>query len=374
MSIFKGHFAASIQENHQFFCDERLPQNQVIIDGVSIGPTAGVKILKQLVLTSFTRSSCSTIFNGSIKYIKNAGLGDYSKLNPNQTIINNGIGSFVAGKYTKFDKGSKSYENNTQFISWSEIENLIIYHEERQFDSNFPEDEDKEEKLKDINTSLEQGIIIEVNITISPNNSGDGEDSDTAQSNNVYFKLTFFNRSSRSNSREIAAPASMVFAGTPSRPSGPKYSYSNSTNFQSQSKSNLGSITPADERNKFSQDSVAAPLKMHFDSNSNSWEAGTTQILARLLTDVEPAQLGELPQEALLDNVVPDPQAIINACTPFTVGSGMPLNLNNGNPYTLGADYIECADKKLSKIRVINRSAESYKLGSTVVLSQINNK
>lgn len=358
MSVFKGHFASAVQENHQFFCDEKLALNTVDVNGVNYGPNNIVKLLKTLVLTSFTRSSCSVIFNDSRKYLRNAGLsGDFARLQPNDTIINNG---FLSAKYTKFDTATKKYEQAQQTLTWNQIDQLITYHENRQFDSRFAENAPLEQLLKDINTSLEQGVIIECRVL--------------NQTTTVHFKLNFFNRNGRSNAREIAAPTSSVYTGVPSTSYGQTYSYSNSTNFQSSSTSNLGSITPADPNDKFSQNAVAAPLRMHFDPNSNTYEAGTTQILARLLTDVAAADITNLPDEVLDGDVPANPQDVIDACSPFTTGEAIPLTMQNGNPNTLGPDYIECGDKKLAKIKVVNRSKEEYTKGAVVIVARINNE
>lgn len=364
MSIFKGHFSSAVQENHQFFCDEKLALNTFTNNNGATEPNETVKLLKVLVLTSFTRSSCGVIFNDSIKYLKNAGLTDtFDRLQPNQTIINNNKsgGTFISAKYTRFNPATKKYEQNQEMISnWTEIDQLITYHENRQFDSAFPENENLEQQLKDINTSLEQCLIIECKVL--------------NQTTKVHFKLNFFNRNSRSNSREIAAPTSSVWTGVPSTAYDIPYSYSNSTNFQSSSTSNLGSITLANPNDKFSQNAVAAPLRMYFDPNSNTYEAGTAQMLARLLTDIAPAPIESLPEVVLNGGVPESPQDTIERTAPFTTGEAIPLTIQNGNPHTLGPDYIECGDKKLVKLKVINRSKEAYDKDSVVIISRINNE
>jgi hypothetical protein len=349
MSIFKGHFAASVQENHQFFCDDKLEENKTNLGE----PNVTVKILKQLVLTSFNRSSCSTILNASLKYLNNSDIRA-SRLGANETILDNSN-----GYYTKFDKSLKKYEEIQTSIDWGTITSLITYHEETQFDSQIPKNEAFEKLLIDINTSLEQGIIIKKELFDGPE---------------VVFKLTFFNRSTRSNEREVGLSNQTTFVGVPSTPYGVKTSYAATNNMQSASPQNIGTIIPADERNKFNQSSVAAPVRMHFDPSSNMYEAGTTQMLARLITKVEPAEVQDLPQYIIDKETPANPQEVVDACTAFTTGEAIPLSLQNGNPNTLGPDYIECGDKKLATIQVVNRSKEEYEVGAVVVVSRINNE
>jgi hypothetical protein len=376
MSTFKGHFSSSLQENHQFFCDENFPSNRnyesstLTPPGItfpvtisSSDPKESVKLLKTLVLTSFTLDSCYLIFNNSLKYLKSQkGLSDssFSKIKKGETIIDKAGGSFISGKYTKFNKVDKKYEDSKTSIGLDEIYKLIKYHENRQFDSAFAEDAALETLLKDVNTSLEKGIIIEAKVL--------------NQSDSVCFKLTFFSRSNRSNAREIATPNNAIYAGVPSTPYGLQYSYNKTANFQSDDISNVGSFIPANQKDKFSQNSVAAPLRMHFDPNSNMYEAGTTQMLALLITDVGPADTKDVPQEIIRNEVPADQKEVLEALSPFTTGEAIPLSTQNGNPNTFGPDYIECGDKNLSNIIVVNRSRESYSIGTTVIVSRINNE
>jgi hypothetical protein len=376
MSTFKGHFSSSLQENHQFFCDENFPDNRnyesstLTPPGItfpvtisSSDPKESVKLLKTLVLTSFTLDSCYLIFNNSLKYLKSQkGLSNssFSKIKKGETIIDQAGGSFISGKYTKFNKVDKKYEDSKTSIDFDTIKRLIKYHENRQFDSAFAEDDALENLLKDVNTSLEKGIIIEAKVL--------------NQSDSVCFKLTFFSRSNRSNAREIATPNNAIYAGVPSTPYGLQYSYNKTANFQSDDISNVGSFIPANQKDKFSQNSVAAPLRMHFDPNSNMYEAGTTQMLALLITDVGPADTKDVPQEIIRNKVPADQKEVLEALSPFTTGEAIPLSTQNGNPNTFGPDYIECGDKNLSNIIVVNRSRESYSIGTTVIVSRINNE
>jgi hypothetical protein len=367
--VFKGNYSTSIQENHQFFCDEFLELNKDP-DDPNNDIKSSVKLLKELSMMSFTLRSCSKSFNSIWKDLKNTSITlpqdlKDSKMQDNKTLIDY---TFETAYYTEFNKGAQTYQDvKTTITTAQEIYDLIKYHEERQFNSNHPKDNAKDTLLETINNSLEKSIIIKVNLF----NLEQG----------VYFKLTFFqknldnnnldpvfkNDTTRSNSRGVAFNGINI-AGVPQTPYGQSYSYNTTSNFQSQSPSNIGSIVPADPRNQFSQDKVAGKLETFYDPNTNTWNAGNIQILARLLTDIDPAPIQSLPEGDLKDS---DVSQLIDACKGFTTGKAMPLSLQKSNPHTFGPDYIECGTKKMVEMTVVNRSLRKYTKGQVVMLTKI---
>jgi hypothetical protein len=291
--FFKGQYSTSIQENHQFFCDESLELNKDP-DDPNNELKAAIKLLKELGMISFTLRSCHKIFNNNLKYIKNTSLNLPEELKKemksNKTLIDY---MFTKAYYTEFNKGAETYQDiPTEIKTVSEIYDLIKYNEDRQFDSNYPKDDTKDTLLETINNSLEKCVIIEIDLF----QLGGGD-----AKQNIYFKLTFFQKNldnnnldpvfkndvARSNTRGVAFNGINI-AEVPQTPYGQFYSYNTTSNFQSQSPSNIGSIVPADPRNQFSQDKVAGKLETFYDPNTNMWHAGNIQILARLLTDIDP--------------------------------------------------------------------------------------
>jgi hypothetical protein len=368
--MFKGNYSSSIQENHQFFCDQSLEFNKTDDGDVK----SAVTILKQLGIISFTKMSCKQIFDSNLKYITNTSL--YSRLPASlRNIVNPGMPTnttlidytFAGAFYTEFNKSAGRFNDVPTPITLIDIYALISYNESRQFDSNFPKDETLEKKLIAINNSLEKAIIIRVNLFDL------GEEID--------FKLilhikniketedpVFKNKTTRSNERSLALN-DVTIASVPETPYGQQYSYSSTSNHQSQSSSNTGSLLPADPKNKFAQDKVAGKLQTFYDPNTNTFKAGNPQILARLLTDIDPAPLQSLPTGNLQDIAVSE---LVEMVSPFTTGKALPLSPQQSNPATFGPDYIECGNKKIVEITVVNRSLRRFTRDQVVMLTEIN--
>jgi hypothetical protein len=368
--MFKGNYSSSIQENHQFFCDQSLEFNKTDDGDVK----SAVTILKQLGIISFTKMSCKQIFDSNLKYITNTSL--YSRLpaslrnivNPgmptNTTLINY---TFAGAFYTEFNKSAGRFNDVPTPITLIDIYALISYNESRQFDSNFPKDETLEKKLIAINNSLEKAIIIRVNLF----NLGEEIDfklilhiKNIKETEDPVFK----NKTTRSNERSLALN-DVTIASVPETPYGQQYSYSSTSNHQSQSSSNTGSLLPADPKNKFAQDKVAGKLQTFYDPNTNTFKAGNPQMLARLLTDIDPAPLQSLPTGNLQDIAVSE---LVEMVSPFTTGKALPLSPQQSNPATFGPDYIECGNKKIVEITVTNRSLRKFTRDQVVMLTEIN--
>jgi hypothetical protein len=353
MGIFKGNYSSSIQQNHQFFCDEFLDFNKE--------PAAKdvVKLIKQLGLMSFTKNSCKDIFNNNLKFIKNTSL--YNRLPQNakngltvgQTVIEYG---FINAYYTEFNKSAARFNDATTSIDSSTINQLINYHENRQFDDTYARSITFDTLLEKINTSLEKSIIIQVNFF------GLG---------NVIFKLIFQSRTVRSNDRGIALNG-ITLSSIPATPYNLQYSHANTLNVQTQGIQGVGSLIPiADENNTFSQDKTAAKLQVSFDPNTNTFKSGNPQMLARLLTDVEPAELQSLPEIGVDLNTV-STDDMLERLSPFTTGKALPLSPQQGNPFLFGPDYVDCARKKIVEITVVNRSLRKFTRDQIVMLTEIN--
>jgi hypothetical protein len=119
---------------------------------------------------------------------------------------------------------------------------------------------------------------------------------------------------------------------------------------------------------------TAAELETSYNPNTGKFEAGTSQILARLLTDVGAAALNQVDQDnadALLpDEVAPEGDHYMGN---FTVGTALPIGMHNGNPYDYGPYFVgtECNKNEKLKIRVVNRAPKSFPKGQIVLCSRI---
>lgn len=329
MSVFKGTLSASIQENHQFFSRHQL--------------------LQSMGLSSFTKTSCSIIYNKNRRLLDDPFFNSLQLSIPQNTTILD-IGTGTVCNYTKFDKNTGLFDLTKTSITLADLYNLIAYHEDVQFFSTTTRQPQKDQQIIDINTSLEKCVVCETIIL----------------STVLKIELRFQDRKNRSNERKIAFP-NMVIAQPPSMPMGISYSQTSSSIHQSSSSSNIGSYIPNSQSN-FTQDSVAAPLQMFYDSNTNKWKSGNVQMLARLLTDLDPA-----PIEPLDDSVnLNDAQAVISRTTLYTTGLALPLSIEQGNPYLFGPTFQQYAEKNIVKIPVVNRALRSFAKDTVVMLTEIN--
>lgn len=186
-----------------------------------------------------------------------------------------------------------------------------------------------------------------------------------------YVKLSILDRiSNHDKERTIAQKETQLVVGIPSRITNKKYSYRETANAP------IGVYqNPAEGDINNPKNTIAAPLDMRYNSALGKWQGGTHQILARLLTDVDPAPLNAFTLERdTVDSVSDyyDPESS-NYMSGFSTGMAMPLSVENANPHRLGPNLIGC-DNKVEKILVVNRAARSFKKGDVVICSHIDNE
>lgn len=331
MSTFKGSLTSKLQENHQFFSEDML--------------------LQSISLVSFTKSSCPKIYNQNRKLLDNNPLFDPlpRKLEDEQTILN--IGSNLTMEYTEFNVGAEQFNaTKTSIGTLEELYGLIDYHENVQFNSNFARVKANDDKIIAINNSLEKAVVCKFNLL----------------NTDLKVLVKFQERSNRNNERGIALQ-NVTIAGTPSTPDGRRYSQKATQDHQSSSTGNINTYLPSSQ-SSFSQDAVAGKLDMFFDNNTGKWKAGTTQILARMLEDLPPADIGSLDGIDLINSQVTD---ILARTGKFSVGKAIALSKQHGNPHLFGPNFEECLARNKVELRIVNRSLKGFKKDEVVMLSEI---
>lgn len=179
------------------------------------------------------------------------------------------------------------------------------------------------------------------------------------------IKIYFQSGGKANTSREIAQKGSPIIADVPRRPTGPAYS-------QARSKAaGTGRYIPALEGgNNNPENTVAGKLRMAFNSALGQWEAGTQQMLVRLVGNLDGISMPDLPSN--IDDPNNDYYAGPLSMGEFNVGSGIPISVEDGNPHLFGPNIIGCGDgSKVEKIRVTNRTPRSYAAGEIVLCSLI---
>lgn len=191
------------------------------------------------------------------------------------------------------------------------------------------------------------------------------------------IKVFFQDKANRSNDRVVAEkydPKTKLLVGVPRTSSGRQYGWS-----ETNSSTNIGVYnSPLEGGVNNPKNTVAAPLKMTFNKSLGMWESGTQQILARLLTDIDPAAIPRIiPDLDTIDNLPPeetiDPDSP-NNMSPFSHGIAMPLCLEKGNPYMFGPNIKGDCNNEKEKIKVVNRSPRSFKKHDIVMCSLIDSE
>jgi hypothetical protein len=355
--IFKGSLFSSLQENHQFFSKN--------------------DVLKDIGLSSFTLRSCSQIYNSQADEIKNIFPSAPNSLENNQTILN--IANVSQGSYIKFDKLSKRFDSQETIVSLSDVIDLINYHENQQLGS-------------DPNSQL-NNVLLEINNSFFKCLRFRGSLFDQ----DILVTLFFQNKNRRSNERTIANKNKIMIAAPPVTPFGKHYSIQSINNaFQENFGNNNSPVEgladlisinnekhnfayPAKDwptaQSNFYENSVAAPIQLSYDQNTNTWKSGNPSVLARLLEDLDEAELKD--GDNLADNrtnindwIDENSDIYVGG---FTVGTAIPLSIEKSNPYLFSPNFVkEKGEKKVATMKVVNRSARSYKKGDLVMLTEIN--
>ena len=190
---------------------------------------------------------------------------------------------------------------------------------------------------------------------------------DCTPSGVVNFQLFLYDTSKqvRNNKRTIATRGPAKFSTQPVTAGGVAYAGAIPLN------STPGDYPAPKEGGENNPDNlVAGELDMTFNPNTGSFEAGTTQILARLLTDVAGAALNHTPIEKVHDLTSEELSATGDfAMSNFTVGEAMPVSVHNNNPYEFGPTFVakNCAKETKHTIRVVNRAPKSFPAGQLVM-------
>lgn len=120
---------------------------------------------------------------------------------------------------------------------------------------------------------------------------------------------------------------------------------------------------------------TAAPLRAVYEPNTGEWESGTTNILARLLTDlpavsVNPIDPGAIDSQKIEEYTDPKSPTFLS---PFEPGWALPLSVHKGNPHLFAPTWVnkDCEGEKKHKIRVTNRAGRSFAAGDLVMCFRI---
>ena len=273
-----------------------------------------------------------------------------------------------------YDIEARSYDPKATF-STNEIIEMLKWYEE----TWLPSSQDKDDtqlfnasakeyyrKINSIKNSIEKYAFMERNVESFNHITEQGFDK-------IYLRLYFADKAVLSSSRIVVPKGPPRFTDIPRRPTGKKYSHGKSA------KQPIGvSIDQEDSELNDPEDSVVADMRMSYNPAINKWEV-QNQILARLLTDVDPAPIRSIPLDAEdVDAIPAEDFSQVGGeryLGQFSTGLAMPLSSENGNPHTFGPNLIKCDDgTECEKIRVFNRANKTYTKGQLVICHFIGNE
>lgn len=271
------------------------------------------------------------------------------------------------GKYTYYNNGSYTQTTITQ----STLLSLIDYHESG-YAGTDNQIANNDETIKNIKNSIE-GFV-----WFPPS----GVTANDYYSSGCVLKLYFYAPGQHKNDRTVAHNNSPMITSVPKLPTGRKYLASKSKEArmtQQDSFFSVGTYVGLDKRQdtieEDVQDSVTGPIKLSWNDTLGQWEA-SNQILARLLSDLPPANIvGFDLQSTDTDNINAKKFYDITGDKYMgqkSIGVAMPLSVQNSNPDMFGPNLIKCnSANNVEKIKVVNRSNESFKVGDLILCSFI---
>lgn len=261
------------------------------------------------------------------------------------------------GKYTKYD--GDNYASAT--ITNDDLNALITYHESGDAQSEDKKNPANDKTIKEIKTSVEGFVGFKT------------------KDNKLILKCYFNGIGQGKNDRVVTQKGSPLITSTPRLPSGRKVSSRHSQSARQTLTDDFPGIGTYVDATKGGDDDVdnvvTGPIRLSWNEATGSWDSANQQ-LARLLTDIEPANIVGV---ALTDdniNSTKSNEFFSKTSDKYmghkATGIAMPLAVQNNNPDMFGPNLIKCeGTNKVEQISVVNRSNDSFKNGDLVLCSFI---
>jgi hypothetical protein len=185
------------------------------------------------------------------------------------------------------------------------------------------------------------------------------------------IKFYLLENADAKSSREMSFKGSPFMTNVPSTAYGAQYSF---RDYQGSPTAAYGKPAEGDVDNP--KNTVSGKMRTVYDPSTGEFESGTQQMLARLLEDIDSADVPTLTVDELKalsrSEIYDDGPDAAGYMGNFTKGKAVPLSAENGNPHMFGPDFQGgCTGDKKVQITVINRLNQSYKAGALVVVSRM---
>lgn len=350
MSIFQGILNDSDKSHHSYFAHHPL--------------------LEDLGIVYYTSGSIYSYFNNNRKLVDDV-FGGNSIPDPLM-----GFGTYLKPPaICEFDTVNKiyTYKENTFLNDPTTGKNftilsLLLAHENNM--SGVTIDEAAKNVVAKIQNSLSGCLTFVPSINLAGQNiTVDGQSSSTMTPTiQLYFKNKDIHNN---NDRIMTVKGPPIITDVARRPTGGKYSWRKT---EDKLGKEIGEyIKPIHGGLDNPSNTITGNLRTCYNKGLGMWESGTQQILARLLTDIDPASDIDVKffddVDAIDTSGLYSPESLTYIAS-FTIGIAMPLSLHGSNPYNFGPNLINTEGKK-EKIRVVNRAPISFSKGDIVICSLI---
>jgi hypothetical protein len=284
-----------------------------------------------------------------------------------------------------------------QSITPEQAVELLNYHESGKAGTSTA-DTTKDKQISEINTSVE-GAIFFYNPALTSNTTTEAplfppDNNYTPPTttpiptpvglpgnDKLILKLFFYTsgKSQKRTGRTITQKGMPLITDIPRTQAGSQFSHKNSAEQQRREMDSMPAVglhvgpTPNEDNPK---DAVTAPLRVSYDKQTGTWDA-SNQLLARLLSDIDPAMITGLGINSTNDFLNSKPKDFYKKDSKKYMGQrktgyAMPLSMQNNNPEMYGPNLFKCGGEiDVEKILVVNRSNNSFKAGDIVLCSYI---
>lgn len=178
--------------------------------------------------------------------------------------------------------------------------------------------------------------------------------------------------------RDNKSNRTMSFKGAPLISAVPQTAEGLQYGFKETNSVGIGSyVAPYEGGADNPKNTATGNLRLTYDPTTGEFESGTQQVLVRLVDDVDAVEMTNIDGKTLLESTVDECYSDIESDVymgGFTKGRGIPLSMENGNPYMYGPNFKGGCNSSTDKsvIIVVNRSPQSFKGGRVVMCSRIN--
>jgi len=250
---------------------------------------------------------------------------------------------------TKMEEASIAYTRLASVLTYWEAKNVGVYAD----GTEWVEDQDQEDTLRKLLLAGSNKLLM-----------AGGEGGSTRC---LLYVLETPNDENIIDNSRVPVSRGLTIAGPPRRATGGMYHARNTFDDALESGQIGRYVTGGAEDDPAAE--VVGNVRLAYNQNTQMWESAN-QLMARLVTTLEPAGLPKIDLSSLLDNATPEDFYVKDAET-YVGGKAtalaIPLSMEEGNPDLYGPNFIACEGNKMETMRVVNRTNVKMEVGTLIM-------